>query len=102
MEDTWTSSLDTLLLFQEIVVRVLFILGNLTTKSDETRHNLYSTKASTKYLLMVFQSYFERNVEVRYLSFIDPERGGFGVIFPEVMIFSEGNIAESPERRVYK
>jgi hypothetical protein len=48
-----------------------------------------------------------------YLSFIDPERGWFGVIFPEVMIFSEGlcpeeniitegNIAESPERRVYK
>jgi hypothetical protein len=50
---------------------------------------------------------------VGYLSFIDPKRGGFGVIFPEVMIFSEGlcpeeniitegNIAESPERRVYK
>jgi hypothetical protein len=50
---------------------------------------------------------------IEYLSFIDPERGGFGVIFPEVMIFSEGlcpeeniiteeNIAESPERRVYK
>ena len=49
----------------------------------------------------------------KYLSFIDSERGGFGVIFPEVMIFSEGlcpeeniitegNIAESPERRVYK
>ena len=50
-----------------------------------------------------------------YLSFIDPERGGFGVIYPEVMIFSEGlcpeeNIitdrgkyyAESPERWVYK
>jgi hypothetical protein len=43
---------------------------------------------------------------------MDPERGGFGVIFPGVMIFSEGlcseenitegNIAESPERRVYK
>jgi hypothetical protein len=27
---------------------------------------------------------------VEFLSFIDPERGGFGVIFPEVMIFSEG------------
>ena len=27
---------------------------------------------------------------VGYLSFIDPKRGGFGVIFPEVMIFSEG------------
>jgi hypothetical protein len=24
-----------------------------------------------------------------YLSFIDTERGGFGVIYPEVMIFSE-------------
>jgi hypothetical protein len=48
---------------------------------------------------------------MQYLSFIDPERGGFDVIFPEVMIFSEGlfpeeniitegNIDESPERRV--
>jgi hypothetical protein len=47
-----------------------------------------------------------------YLSFIDPERGGFGVIFPEVIfseglcpeenIITEGNIAESTERRVYK
>jgi hypothetical protein len=36
------------------------------------------------------------------LSFIGPERGGFGVIFPEVMIITEGNIAESPDRRVYK
>ena len=25
-----------------------------------------------------------------FLSFIDPERGGFGEIFPEVMIFPEG------------
>jgi hypothetical protein len=47
-----------------------------------------------------------------YLSFADPPLEGFGVIFPEVMIFSEGlcpeenitegHIAESPERRVYK
>jgi hypothetical protein len=48
-----------------------------------------------------------------FLSLIDPERGEFGVIFPEVMIYSErlcpeetiiteGNIAESPERRFYK
>ena len=32
-----------------------------------------------------------------YLSFIDPERGGFGVIFPEVMIFSEG---QSPSENI--
>jgi hypothetical protein len=47
------------------------------------------------------------------IIYIDPPLGGFGVIFPEVMIFSEGlcpeeniitegNIAESPERRVYQ
>ena len=29
---------------------------------------------------------------MRYLSFIEPERGGFGEIFPEVMIKPEGNI----------
>jgi hypothetical protein len=57
--------------------------------------------------------YTQNNITQAYLSFIDPDRGGFGVIFPEVMIFSEGlcpeeniitegNIAESPERRVYK
>jgi hypothetical protein len=31
-----------------------------------------------------------------YLSFIDPPLGGFGVIFPKVMIVTE--YAESPER----
>ena len=29
-------------------------------------------------------------VSMRFLSFIYPERGGFGEIFPEVMIFCEG------------
>jgi hypothetical protein len=29
-------------------------------------------------------------VNIEYLSFIDPERGGFGGILSEVMIFSEG------------
>ena len=31
---------------------------------------------------------WEYNVE--YLSLIDPERGGFGEVFPEVRIFPEG------------
>ena len=41
---------------------------------------------------MGFMKYFistSRNYEV-YLSFIVPEQGGFGEIFPEVMIFPEG------------
>jgi hypothetical protein len=29
-------------------------------------------------------------VNIEYLSFIDPERGGFGGILSKVMIFSEG------------
>ena len=54
--------------------------------------------------------------DYEYLSFIDPERRGFGVIFPEVMIFSKISslreisgrcvstqfLERSPERRVYK
>jgi hypothetical protein len=40
-----------------------------------------------------------------YLSFIDPERGGFGVIFPEGLcpeenIITEGNITSNPP--IYK
>jgi hypothetical protein len=43
----------------------------------------------------------DRQLPEKYLSFIGPERGGFSVIFPEVMIFSEGLFpgkyyAESP------
>ena len=53
---------------QEIIVRVLFILGNLTTKSDETRHQLYFSKGSRKYLLKVFQSYFDRNIEASKIA----------------------------------
>jgi hypothetical protein len=37
-----------------------------------------------------------------YLSFIDPERGGFEGLCPWENIITEGNIAESPEQRVYK
>ncbi len=33
-----------------------------------------------------------------YLSFIDPERGVFGEIFPEVMIFSPREISSLKER----
>jgi hypothetical protein len=70
---------------------------------------------------LIWFSTYQSNINK--LSFIDPERGGFGVIFPEVKIFSEGlrsddifrgalprgkyhhwgkYYAESPERRVYK
>ena len=38
------------------------------------------------YITLLFSSHSPLG---RLLSFIDPERGGFGVIFPEVMIFSE-------------
>ena len=45
----------------------------------------------------LYHSYFRYNI-----SFIDPSLAGFGEIFPEVMIFSEGSSAESPSLRVYK
>jgi hypothetical protein len=41
-----------------------------------------------------------------FLSFIDPERGEVMIfsegLCPEENIITEGNIGESPERRVYK
>ena len=45
--------------------------------------------------LFIFHCFYWARValagcRVTYLSFIDPERGGFGEIFPEVMIFPEG------------
>ena len=39
---------------------------------------------------VIIGEYSPRHRLAEYLSFIDPERGGFGVIYPEVMIFSEG------------
>ena len=49
----------------------------------------------------MYHSYFRYNI-----SFIDPPLGGFGEIFPSVMIFQYHHFrkyfAESPERRVYK
>ena len=54
-----------------------------------------------------------KSATVKYLSFIDPERGRFGEIYPEVMMFSEGFsprevlslneiFRRNSERKVYK
>jgi hypothetical protein len=48
------------------------------------------TKTNIHLRLSDYGEYSPRLRLGKYLSFIDPERGGFGVIFPEVMIFSEG------------
>ena len=58
-----------------------------------------SLKSGILYDSKLYHSYFWYNI-----SFIDPPLGGFGEIFPVVMVYHHFRkyFAESPERRVYK
>ncbi|EDO32819.1 predicted protein, partial [Nematostella vectensis] len=47
-----------------IVVRVCFILGNLTSKSDEARSQLFNTKGCLSTLLSILVAYFSLDAKV--------------------------------------
>ncbi|XP_038582123.1 armadillo repeat-containing protein 2 isoform X1 [Micropterus salmoides] len=47
---------------QDLVVRLLFTLGNLTAKSDEARQQLFQCKACMDTLLQLYDSYQRRDV----------------------------------------
>jgi hypothetical protein len=55
------------------------------TIHEDKRHSV-----SFHFLLPDLITVYGLNVFLLYLSFIDPERRGFGEILPEVMIFPEG------------
>jgi len=44
---------------QDLVVRILFTLGNLTSKSNEARERVYEEEGGIDVLLDLFQSYQE-------------------------------------------
>ncbi|XP_041044509.1 armadillo repeat-containing protein 2 isoform X3 [Carcharodon carcharias] len=50
---------------QDLVVRVVFILGNMTAKNNKAREELYKQKHSVKTLLTLFQTYHELDVKVK-------------------------------------
>ncbi|XP_012722740.2 armadillo repeat-containing protein 2 [Fundulus heteroclitus] len=53
---------------QDLVVRLLFTLGNLTAKSDESRQQLFQCKDCMPTLLRIYNSYQRRNVSLSTAS----------------------------------
>lgn len=47
------------ILLQDLVIRVIFILGNLTAKSDQSRERVFKEKGSVNTLTSLFQTYYE-------------------------------------------
>ncbi|KAM6271686.1 armadillo repeat-containing protein 2 isoform 2-T2 [Spheniscus humboldti] len=60
---------------QDLVIRIIFILGNLTAKNNQAREQFFKEKGSVNTLISLFQTYRELdlNAQKRY-----HERGGEG------------------------
>ncbi|XP_023779684.1 armadillo repeat-containing protein 2 isoform X3 [Cyanistes caeruleus] len=56
--DTYFAKLGHLLV-QDLVIRVIFILGNLTAKNDQSREQFFKEKESVNILTSVFQTYYD-------------------------------------------
>ncbi|KFZ59863.1 Armadillo repeat-containing protein 2, partial [Antrostomus carolinensis] len=65
---------------QDLVVRIIFILGNLTEKNNQAREQFFKEKGSVNTLISLFQTYHELdlNTQKRY-----HERGGEGKNHPK-------------------
>ncbi|KAJ7423026.1 hypothetical protein WISP_35613 [Willisornis vidua] len=53
---------------QDLVVRIIFILGNLTAKNNQAREQLFKENGSVNTLISLFQTYYELdlNAQTRY------------------------------------
>ncbi|XP_064268944.1 armadillo repeat-containing protein 2 isoform X8 [Passer domesticus] len=56
--DTYFSKLGHLLV-QDLVIRIIFILGNLTARNDQSREQFFKEKESVNTLTSLFQTYYE-------------------------------------------
>ncbi|KAM9562896.1 armadillo repeat-containing protein 2 isoform 2-T4 [Guaruba guarouba] len=50
---------------QDLVIRILFILGNLTAKNDQPREQLFQEKGSINTLISLFQTYHELDLNAQ-------------------------------------
>lgn len=48
-----------LFMLQDLVVRIIFILGNLTAKNNQSREQFFQEKESVNTLISLFQTYYE-------------------------------------------
>lgn len=65
---------------QDLVIRILFVLGNLTAKNNEAREQFFKEKGSVNTLVSLFQTYLELdlNAKERY-----HDRGEEGTTHPD-------------------
>jgi len=53
-----------------LVLRVCFILGNLTAKLENARHHLFTQSSTVDTLLSVFSFYSAKDLKVSYISLL--------------------------------
>ncbi|XP_072711726.1 armadillo repeat-containing protein 2 isoform X3 [Ciconia boyciana] len=65
---------------QDLVIRIIFILGNLTAKNNEAREQFFKEKGSINTLISLFQTYHELDLNAQKWYH---ERGGEGKKHPK-------------------
>ncbi|NXF48149.1 ARMC2 protein, partial [Oceanites oceanicus] len=65
---------------QDLVIRIIFILGNLTAKNNQAREQFFKEKGSVNTLISLFQTYHELDLNAQKWYH---ERGGEGKNRPE-------------------
>ncbi|XP_075058985.1 armadillo repeat-containing protein 2 [Mixophyes fleayi] len=59
---------------QDLVVRIVFILGNLTAKADTARERFYKLKGSIKILLHLLHTYCDLDINARRSQSVEKEK----------------------------
>ncbi|NXV93553.1 ARMC2 protein, partial [Calonectris borealis] len=65
---------------QDLVIRILFVLGNLTAKNNQAREQFFKEKESVNTLISLFQTYYELDLNAQKWYH---ERGGEGKNLPK-------------------
>ncbi|XP_053918274.1 armadillo repeat-containing protein 2 isoform X3 [Cuculus canorus] len=60
---------------QDLVIRIIFILGNLTAKNNQAREQFFKEKGSVNTLISLFQTYYERDLNTQKCYHERAEKG---------------------------
>ncbi|XP_009583082.1 PREDICTED: armadillo repeat-containing protein 2, partial [Fulmarus glacialis] len=65
---------------QDLVIRIIFILGNLTAENNQAREQFFKAKGSVNTLMSLFQTYYDLDLNAQKWYH---ERGGEGKTHPK-------------------
>nr|XP_030123569.3 armadillo repeat-containing protein 2 isoform X7 [Taeniopygia guttata] len=65
---------------QDLVIRIIFILGNLTARNDQSREQFFKEKESVNTLTSLFQTYYE--LDLNALTWHDDRKGTKHLKYP--------------------